>query len=322
MSNRIYLLPALLVLSTPVAAATLRTVDTLSGEMVHLSDLFDDAPSPDRVLGPAPAPGNRIVVEATQLAAIARQFGVDWHPASSADRAVLDRPARTLPLTEITDALQASLVSAGSAEDCDIELPGFAPPLVSVDHPSQVVVEQIQFDAPSGRFSAVLAVTAADMPLQRLRVAGRALETIQLPVATHRILPGTMLRVEDIRIARVHLALVQTDVAHVDTDVIGMVLHHLALPGQPFPLADLARQAVVAKGSNVLMALQANGLEVAGAGRALEAGALGDQISVMNPNSHAVLQARVIGPGRVQIAPGSLPTTEAQRGPAPQVALR
>ena len=53
-------------------------------------------PKPTRVLGPGPAPGGRIVVEAAQLAAIARQFGVDWRPASPADRAVLDRPGRML----------------------------------------------------------------------------------------------------------------------------------------------------------------------------------------------------------------------------------
>jgi hypothetical protein len=62
-----------------VEAATLRPLVTLSGPMVHLRDLFEDAgPNADRVLGPGPGPGGRIIVGATQLGAIARQFGVDW----------------------------------------------------------------------------------------------------------------------------------------------------------------------------------------------------------------------------------------------------
>ena len=70
--------------------------------MVRLSDLFDDAgPRAGQVLGPAPAPGARIVVEAPQLAAIARQFGVDWRPASPADSAVIDRPGRLLPREDV-----------------------------------------------------------------------------------------------------------------------------------------------------------------------------------------------------------------------------
>src|ERR1700749_4638260 len=76
-------------------SATLRTVTTLHAPTVRLSDLFEDAgANANRVLGPGPGAGGRIVVEAAQLGAIARQFGVDWRPASTADRAVLDRPGR------------------------------------------------------------------------------------------------------------------------------------------------------------------------------------------------------------------------------------
>jgi len=82
----------------PAPAATLRTMTTLSAPVVLMSDLFDEAgAAASRVLGPAPPPGEHIVVEAPQLAAIARQFGVDWRPSSPADRAVLDRPGKLLP---------------------------------------------------------------------------------------------------------------------------------------------------------------------------------------------------------------------------------
>ena len=56
--------------------------------------------------GAGPGAGGRIVVEAAQLGAIARQFGVDWRPASSADRAVLDRPGRPLRREDVLDAVQ------------------------------------------------------------------------------------------------------------------------------------------------------------------------------------------------------------------------
>ncbi len=76
-------------LSSTAMAASLRPLTTLAAPVVRLSDLFDDAgPDSARVLGTAPVPGARIVVEAAQLAAIARQFGVDWRPSSASDRAV------------------------------------------------------------------------------------------------------------------------------------------------------------------------------------------------------------------------------------------
>src|SRR5262252_9473961 len=112
-------------------AATLRTMTTLHAPVVRLSDLFDNAgANADRVLGPGPGAGGRIVVEAAQLGAIARQFGVDWRPASPADRAVLERPGRPLRRDDVVDAVRSALVSSGASADCDIDLAGFTPPLV------------------------------------------------------------------------------------------------------------------------------------------------------------------------------------------------
>src|SRR5690349_8906480 len=94
-------------LGSTTQAATLRSMTTLHAPTVRLSDLFDDAgANADRVLGPGPAAGGRIVVEAAQLRAIARQFGVEWRPASSADRAVLDRPGRPLRRDDVLDAVR------------------------------------------------------------------------------------------------------------------------------------------------------------------------------------------------------------------------
>src|SRR5215213_2316504 len=82
---------------TGADAATLRNMTTLHAAVVRLSDLFDNAGSnADRVLGPGPGPGGRIVVEARQLKAIAKQYEVDWQPVSSADRAMLEWPGRPM----------------------------------------------------------------------------------------------------------------------------------------------------------------------------------------------------------------------------------
>src|SRR6516164_5236498 len=125
-------------------AATLRTVTTLHAPVVRLSDLFDDAgANSDRVLGPGPGAGGRIVVEAAQLGAIARQFGVDWRPVSSADRAVLDRPGRPLRRDDVLDAVRSALIAGGASSDCDVELAGFTPPLVPLEADPRPVVSDL-----------------------------------------------------------------------------------------------------------------------------------------------------------------------------------
>ncbi len=66
----------MLSISTPSLAATLRNFVSLTEPVVRLSDLFEGVIS-DKPLGPAPAPGGRITLEAAQLSGIARQYNVD-----------------------------------------------------------------------------------------------------------------------------------------------------------------------------------------------------------------------------------------------------
>ena len=55
--------------------ATIRPIAVVEDAVVRLSDLFENAgPRGAAVLGPAPAPGARLVVEAPQLFAIARAW--------------------------------------------------------------------------------------------------------------------------------------------------------------------------------------------------------------------------------------------------------
>jgi len=160
------------------------------------------------------------------------------------------------------------------------------------------------------------------LPPQKLRVTGRVEETLEVPVATRRLLAGTLLRPDDVRMARLRAGLIQTEVALNMEDVVGRVVRHLAMPGQPFPVVDLGRQAVVLRGSRVTLTLQSDGLDLSAQGIATEPGGIGDQISIRNPLSGAMVQAEVTGPGTARVAPGSLPLTPAQRGTPPVVAVR
>lgn len=318
-------IPALaagLLTAVPAAAATLRLATTLEAPVVRLSDLFDDAgPRADRVLGPGPAPGARIVVEAAQLAAIARQFGVDWRPASTADRVVLDRPGRLLAREEVTATLRAALTGVGAPADGDLELPEFAAPTVPLEGRTETAIEQVDYDAASGRFTATLAMIRADMPIQRMRLSGRLQEMVELPVLAHRLPVGSILQAGDLTTARLRVGALHDETVRDIADAVGRALKRQVIAGQPLSSADLMRPALVEKGALVAMELSAPGLALTGQGVAQEAGGAGDRIRVLNPTSRALLEAEVIGPRRVRIAPGSAPVQPARFAPD-QVAAR
>jgi flagella basal body P-ring formation protein FlgA len=316
------LILAALAAAAPAQAATLRTLTTLAAPVVRLSDLFDDAGAhADRVLGPGPAPGERIVVEAAQLAAIARQFGVDWRPASTADRAVLDRPGKLLPRATVTAALMAALARVGGPEDADLQLPGFEPPLIPTEANPSVSVEQLDYEGATGRFSATVLVGGEAMAPIWLHLAGQLDEIAHVLVPTHRLAAGSIVRAADLAAAKVHAATLRGEVVREPAQALGQALRHAVPAGQPVLLAELQRPLVIAKGARVAMELRMPGLAVIAQGTALDGGALGERIHVLNPVSRMASEGEIVGPDRVAVAPDSVPVPDGEPGGA-QVAAR
>ena len=147
MKTRFLLLGICVIASNMCASANgavLRRITTLQGPRVYLRDLFDDAgENANRVLGPGPGPGGRIVVEARQLKAIARQYDVDWQPASGTDRIVLEWPGRPMKREDALAAVRTALVAQGAAADCDVDIPGFNPPVVPLSGVQMPIVTQM-----------------------------------------------------------------------------------------------------------------------------------------------------------------------------------
>jgi flagellar basal body P-ring formation protein FlgA len=279
---------------------------TLHGPNVYLRDLFDDAGSnADRLLGPGPEPGGRIVVEAAQLNAIARQFNVAWRSVSGADRAVLEWPGRPLRREEVVEAVRLAITAAGSPDDIDIDLGGFTPPIVPAQVTTTSTVSQVEYDGNTRRFTANLTVTGEGMNPLDIRIGGLVEEMVEAPVALTRLLPDTVLRPDDVHMTRVRAASLQNEVARSVDQVVGMLLHRPVAAGQPLRLSDLTRPPLVQRGSTAQVELASSGLVVSGQVVALDAGAERDEIRVQNMTSHAFLFARVVGPGQVRVTPNA-----------------
>lgn len=311
---RHFLISAVLMVATvPADAATLRDSTTLVQPHVRVSDLFDDAgPAAARILGPAPAPGGRIVVESAQAAAIARQFGVAWRPSSNGERVVIDRPGRLVAREEFIAFLHVALAGAGAAPDAEIEFSGFAAPLVPSEGNVQPAIEQVDYEPVSGRFTATLALSMAGEPILRTRLAGRAVEMADVVVASRRLAMGAVLRAEDLQTVRMRVGASRGDVAHVADTLVGQAIRKQAMPGQALLLSDLGRPFIVQKGSRVMMLLQSPGISMAAGGVATEGGGMGDRIGVLNSGSGAMIDAEIVGQDQVRVQPNSAPRVTAR----------
>ena len=296
-------LAVVLVVPAPDAgAARPRTVRVVTSASVKLSDLFTGLePGQDCDIGPGPAPGGRITVEQPQLAAIAEQFGVEWQPGVVPAQVVIERKARIVDHDATVSLIRKSLEQSAALHEPDVSLSSDAPILVPAEMTASPQVESMDYDIGTGRFVAGLLFQASGGDATRLRVAGTAIETIEVPVLTHAMAAGSIVEGSDLQLQRLRKRLVGDGTLLNAANAVGLALKRRVLPGVPISIKDLGRPNLVSRGMVVLVTLDEPGLAITAKGEALDAGALGDSIHIRNTASRAILTAQVTGPGVVQV---------------------
>ncbi|MBR0662583.1 flagellar basal body P-ring formation chaperone FlgA [Neoroseomonas oryzicola] len=282
---------------------------------LRLGDIFENAGRLEGLaIGAAPPPGRRMVLDASNLAAIARRHGLAWRPLSGEERSIVERPGRPVPREEVEALLRAEIARLGADAEAELELPGFAPPVVPVAALPEIAIETPSFDGATRRFAATLAVAAEGMATQRTRITGRAVPTVPVVLAVRRIAVGEVVRPGDVEERRLRAERVRPGAAQRAEEVIGKQVRRPIGADLPFMLVDLVAATVVAKNQPVVMVLEAPGIALTAQGRALDAAALGERLPVMNLMSRSVVEAIAIGPGRVRVTPGVMPMATARRG--------
>lgn len=309
---------ALPVLALPAAAEGLppapRPVAVAEEPLLRLGDIFENAGRlAGQAVGAAPAPGRRMMLDASQLAAVARRHGLAWRPLTGEERSIVERPGRPIPREEVDGLLREELVRLGAEPEAEIELPGFAPPLVPIATLPEIALEAVHYEGTTRRFAATLMVAAEGMATQRLRIAGRAVPTVPVVLAARRIAAGEVVRARDIGQRRIRAERVRPGTAQRAEEVVGKQLRRPVGTDFPFMVADLLAPVMVGKNQPVLMVLDAPGLALTAQGRALDNAALGEVVPVMNLLSRTVVEAVAIGPGRVRVTPGAVPVAMARR---------
>jgi flagella basal body P-ring formation protein FlgA len=291
-------------LPTLARAAMLKPFSQITSDTVRLGDLFDDlGTTPDRVLGKSPAPGTKIVVESPQLAAIARDFNVDWRPTSGSEQSVIERRGDILPKAVIDAALRIALIAAGAPEEAEISMPDTQPFTIPAGSMPVPQISQCSYDPSASRFTALVTVSTPDMPAIQQRVSGNVIVLTSAAVPTHRLSRGAEISGADIEPKRVRASLLRGNTPIAPPLAIGMILKHDVAAGQPLTALDVERPDLVLRGSLVHMSLVTGGISIGAEGIARESGARGDRIRVENPNSHVLVDAEVTGNGEVRVAP-------------------
>ena len=299
--------------ATDATAARLRPFSEVDGPVVHLSDLFSGLePGQDCDLGSGPSPGGRVVIGQPQLQAIADEFGVSWEPPPGWQSVTLSRPGKPVDDAVVASLLREALGPLGLDAASVLKLARWA--TITVDTASRLSVVSPSFDPVTGRFSAELLVSGRDQDTGSFPVEGAAVKLVRVLVPVRNLLPGEVVGATDLdAVTRPQNEVGDDAVGDVD-DAVGLVATRPLVRGEVVRRASLRPPKLVTRGAVVLLRLGANGVDLAEEGQAIDGGARGERVRVLNPASQMLLVGTVTGPNEITVDAGAVPLPVADGG--------
>ncbi len=285
-------------------AAQTRDVVTVTGDFVRLGDLFEGIGEKATVaIAHAPAPGVRAVYNATRLASLAYSHGIAWRPVSRFDRVIVKRASQIISREEIHAALRSELEKRGIAKGSEVEFTNRRTTVhLPIGVPATLAVQNLNYERRTGRFTATVTAPADHPSAVSLVVTGRVYKVIEVPVLNRRVPKGETITADDIDWIRLPATQVRRNIIVDEGRLLGKAPRRGLRAGQPIRNGDVRAPVVVAKGSLVTMILRTPSMVLTSKGRAIENGAIGDTVKIMNTRSKTVIEAVVAGANRVIVS--------------------
>lgn len=287
----------------PAHATSLKQHSVIKDSTITLGDIFYDLPrDADRVLGTAPHPGQEMVLNARTLLRIALALDLSWRPSSDTDHIVLRREASIVSYEQISEAIHTALYDEGVNGKYDLEIPErFHQIVLPADMPAQVEITRFSIDADRENFQATMAAPSAQNPVQHIMISGRVSPVIQVPVLVQNLQSGYIITKNDIEYISIKEREFTKDMV-VDADaLIGMTARRVVLADRPIRKSDLIAPQVVERGAIINLSLANSIMRITTQAKALQNGATGEIIRVVNTASNQTLQARVTGPNEAVV---------------------
>lgn len=284
-------------------AIELKHNSIIESSVITLGDVFYDLPhSADKVLGPAPRPGSDMTLNARTLLRIAMAMKLDWRPSSGADYITLQRAATLISKDDIRKELSAAIKDSGYTGDFELDIPAQAAEIIlPVDQAATFEMDTVTIDPKTDRFHTTLYAPSKANPLQTMRVAGAIHQVAKVPVLTSTMRNGTIIKASDIEMLTLRSRDLSADMI-LDADaLVGTTPRRMILNGKPVTDNDIQAPQIVTRGQTVTMIFSNGTLQLTAQGKAMESGAKGDAIRVVNANSSRSVQAIVSGEKEVTI---------------------
>jgi len=307
-----------------IAAPVLRANVTVSGDLVRIGDLIDNAGTSAQIaIYRAPDLGTTGSLPTAQVISALRAhqvIGVDTRDISAIS---VTRLARTLESRDIELQVARALEhrgGLGEAANLSLTFDRDVQDLkLEASNSGAMQVSSARYEPRNNRFDVTLEIASdSGSAPTRLRFTGTAIETVEAAVLARGVERNEVLKSSDVVTERRPKAEVGNDVAVRDR-AVGMQARKQLRAGQALKTADLAKPDLVQRDQSVTLTFESPGLYLSVRGKALEGGTEGDVVNVLNLQSKRTISGVVTGRGQVSVSVATprLPAPETTSSIAP-----
>ena len=129
-----------------------------------------------------------------------------------------------------------------------------------------------------------------------------AAENQQLPVPKVTLYPGDAIGSELLAVKSFNMQADFGPVVRTPESLIGKVARRTLIAGKPIPLAYVREREVIQKGKPVRVVFSSGGLTISSIAIPLQAGGIGDLLSLRNVDSGTIIKGTVEADGTIRVA--------------------
>jgi flagella basal body P-ring formation protein FlgA len=290
-----------------IAAPVLRANVTVSGDIVRIGDVIDNAGSAAQIaIYRAPDLGTTGALSVAQVLTALRAHQVIGVDTRDLKEISVTRLARTLEGKDLEAQVARALERRnGLGDAANLSLTFDRDPgdvRLDAANTGSLQPTSVRYEPRSTRFDVSFEISnESGAAPTKLRFTGTAVETIEAAVLARNVERNEVLKSSDVLIERRPKAEVGSDAATRDR-AVGMQARKQLRAGQALRAADLSKPDLVQRDQNVTMIYEAPGLYITARGKSLDNGTEGDVVSVLNLQSKRTVSGVVTGRGQVSIS--------------------
>ena len=291
----------------PSAAPRLRELVTVSSEIVRIGDLVENAgAASDIPVFRAPDLGQTGAVQVSRISEALRPYDMNGIETGGLTEVVVTRLSRAMTGKDIAERIARAFAGQygfGDAQniavilDRDVRILHVEPTVTG-----DLMVARMFVEPRTGRFDIAFELPGSALSRRvPLRFTGTITDTVEAATLTRSLRAGEIVKASDVVVERRPKAELRGD-GMPTREAVGLATKVAMRSGQALRTDDLTKPQIVQRNEAVTITYEVPGVALTVRGKALEAGAMGDVVGVLNIQSNRTVQATVIGPGRVNIA--------------------